>query len=204
MGLLLETYIHKAYSSFPPLQFAWDDANTEIAENPLDQHLLGQLRTLPHTVLGPLTCALSEWVILRLKHYANTDLAEQWVEASWQGIEDITRVARMWEEVRSLPDWQGQVLGPIDLAMRYVQWSLEDLQGDGDGDLALSCARLQALTIHMLQPHVEGYKKWLNAILSKFMEIQGVPDLQTVKEILCLGMHNTENGQNNANVFLHA
>lgn len=140
--------------------FIWNDLDTEPAEQVLDTDLLNKLRTLPSNDLRYLVLKISEWILYIFEKNTDISLASKWIETAWIGMSKIDQVKKTWEEVRIESEWNGPIRGPINLAMRHVEWALEDAATE-EGDSALSAAQMISLVKYIIDEN-EVFDDWLS------------------------------------------
>ena len=157
----------------PDENLVWDDANTEAVESDIDQELLETLRQLPVARQAAITFELAEWIIFRFETLVNCTLPTLWLEAAWVGLGDINNIHRTWEEVRDEKEWKGKLRGPIDLAMRHVEWALQDTVDPKESDTAHNTAQLASLVKHVFTDKLI-FQQWLTDSINSDSFFSGV------------------------------
>lgn len=163
MALPLQPHLLNAPVDTLEVEYSWDDWDVHQYFRPGDESLADRMLKVSHRGRTALAIAIGEWIVHRF-HRVSGDrhaLCSDYIEALWAWIIDW-RYAIPFRPDDS--EWQGPVLGALELVMVIANDGFESTEEQGDTELCP--AWMSQLACHVL-PTTREFLEWREQVVQR-------------------------------------
>lgn len=158
--LSTQSFLSNAGIQDRAIHFRWDEWNTEMSDEPVDEELANRFKNLSYRANVVFTIVSADWILTRFTPLVDDTTPRQCLEAAWAQQIDF-RYSWDWELDE---EWTGPIKGPIRLAFDKVTWAVQEVRDYRDPSwAAASIAKLAEYVLRDPTPYV----RWRAQIVSR-------------------------------------